>query len=121
MQNIDEWINQVVDLLNKLYGLPGIALVALMCLLGGYALRLCKCFPNNGIPLVVVIFGAAILPLISDFRSSPLPLRVWLVRNILVGALIGLCTWLFHNSVIKKLENKIPWIRDLLARPPDET
>ena len=115
MNQVNEWINELVEALNALYGLPGIALVALFCLLVGYALKLCKRFPNEGIPLVLVILGGALLPLISDFRGSPLPLRIWLVRNVLVGMLIGLCTWLAHKLIIKRIEAKIPWVAEFLG------
>ena len=120
MQNVNEWLNQLVEFLNQLYGLPGIALVALLCLAGGYALRLCKCFPNEAIPLVLVVLGAALLPLISDFRESALPLRIWLVRNVIVGALIGLSTWLFHKVILKRVEEKFPWIKAVLDGPSDK-
>lgn len=114
IHRVNEWINELVEFLNHLYGLPGIALVALMCLLGGYFLKSQHWFPNQGIPTALVILGAALLPLISDFRDSPLPLRVWLVRNLVVGALVGLGTWAFHRLILKRIEDKIPWLGQFL-------
>lgn len=111
--NID--IEEVVEMLNKLQGAPAIVLVALACLCAGWVLRLMKAFPNGGIPLAIILLGAILNPLLSDCRSSALPLRIWLVRSIVVGAIIGVATWVTHKLIISRLESKIPWLGAALA------
>lgn len=114
MDTLNDWLTELTDALNALYGLPGIALVALLCLVGGYVLKLQRWFPNEAIPLALVLMGGGLLPLVSDWAGSNLPFRIWLVRNLIVGCLIGLGTWLGHKLVIKRIEDKIPWLREFL-------
>ena len=100
-------IDQIIGYLNQLYGLPAAALVFLSCIAVGYALRFIKAFPNGGIPVAVILWGAIIMTLVADARASNMPLRVWVVRNVLVGLFIGFCSWLFHNMILSKVED---WI-----------
>jgi hypothetical protein len=114
MIQVNEWLNELSTFLNNLYGLPGITVVFVFCLFMGYVLKITKPFPNVAIPWLIIVIGGAVLPLISDFRDSPLPLRIWLVRNLVFGMLIGLLTWIFHNKILSKIEDKIPFLKDWL-------
>ena len=110
MNQINEWLSDAVDILNKLNGAPSILLVAILCLMLGYILVYSRSFPNRAVPLVVIFAGAAIMPLMSDFKNSPYGLRVWLLRNIVVGAIIGALTWVLHSMLLIR----IPWLKAAL-------
>ena len=103
--NIETVIDAPVAWLNQLYGLPAIALVFLSCIVLGYVLKLVKGFPNDGIPLAVILWGAILLPLLTEYK--PGGLRIWLLKNILVGVIAGFIAWLFHNKILAKIEDKL--------------
>lgn len=98
-------IDQAIGWLNQLYGLPAAALVLISCLAVGYVLRFIKAFPNNGIPVAVVLWGAIAMTLVADSRATSMSLRVWIVRNVLVGLAIGFISWLIHNLLLSKVED----------------
>lgn len=105
MQEAGQKLDQLSELLNQLYGLPAIALVGILCLMAGWLLKTQSWFPNDGIPLVVILLGGAFLPLMSDWLSSKLPFRIWLVRNLVVGCIVGAGAWLMHKTVIKRIRD----------------
>lgn len=105
MDSIETLLDQAAKALNQLYGLPAGLLVLVSCIVVGYVLRLVKRFPNDGIPVVVILWGGAFLPLLADIESE-MPWRVWFVKNLLVGLTIGLAAWLLHNKVISKIEDR---------------
>lgn len=110
--NID--LDRLVDLLHQLYGLPADLLVGLLCIVVGYVLRLIKSFPNNAIPLCCVILGAVFLPIIEEPCPAGTTLIAWRVRNVIIGMIIGCAAWLFHRLVLKRVEDKFPWLKNLL-------
>lgn len=115
MDTIESYIDQAVDLLQKLNGLPAIALVAISCLVVGYVLRFIKKFPNDAIPVVVTIWGMW-YAVVADANNT-IPLRVWTVRNLLIGLVVGFLAWLFHNLILSKIEDKIPFLKNLFSEP----
>ena len=102
-----ELIDKAIGVLNQLYGLPAFALVFCSCIVVGYILRFVKRFPNDGIPVAVVLWGGIIMTLVADTRATSMPARVWVVRNILVGMIFGLVAWLTHKVALSRLED---WI-----------
>ena len=114
-------LDQALALLNSVYGLPGHILVGLTCIILGYSLRFFRKFPNEGIPLVCMLWGMVFNPLIADERAAGTSLRLWMVRNILVGFVIGAGAWAVHRYVIKKFEEKIPFLGPLLAEADKRT
>lgn len=108
-------LDYAISLLNAISSLPGHVLVGLTCLIVGYALRFIRRFPNDGIPLVSILWGMVINPLLADVRESGTPLRLWLARNIMVGLVIGAVTWALHRYILKKIEEKIPILGPALA------
>jgi hypothetical protein len=103
-----------IQLLNSLYGLPSSLLVGITCIIFGYALRLAKNFPNNGIPLACILWGMTFTPLISDIPAHT-SFRVWLGRNILLGAIIGAGAWLAHKWLLKRVEDRVPLLGSMLS------
>lgn len=104
---MSDYIDQAINALNKLYGLPAAALVLLSCVAVGYVLRFIKRFPNDGIPVAVILWGAVAMSLVADSRAANMSLRVWIVRNVLVGLGIGFGAWVTHKMVLSKIED---WI-----------
>jgi hypothetical protein len=107
-------LDQIVSALNVLYGLPSHILVGLSCIGLGYTLRFFKRFPNDGIPLACVFWGMLFNPMMAE-RTPGSPLRIWLVRHILIGLIIGLTAWVLHKKVLKKIEANIPVLGEMLA------
>jgi len=106
-------VDGIISVLNSLYGLPGHVLVGLTCIIFGYVLRFIRSFPNSGIPLACVLWGMVFNPLIADAATSSL--RVWYVRNILIGAVIGAGAWAIHRWLFSRVEADIPILGDALA------
>lgn len=108
-----ETLNDILSALDKIQGWPTTALVFATCIVFGYALRFIKRFPNDGIPVAVILWGAVFMLLLADPRPHDMPARVWTVRNLLVGLAIGFFAWILHKVILTKLEG---W---LAARFPD--
>jgi len=109
-------VKQIEDFLGTIYDLPGYMLVGLSCIVFGYCLRFLKKFPNDGIPLACMLWGMIFNPLIADERPTDASLRVWLVRHILMGLIIGAGAWLTHKYLLSRFEASIPGFGSLLAR-----
>jgi hypothetical protein len=111
-------IEQVLSWLDKLQGLPSAGLIFVLCLAIGYAWRglTLKWFPNQAIPMVVMLTGALSMMLVADGRPTTMPHHVWAVRNLAVGFIIGAVAWLVHNYALSKLEtwlaSKYPGLND---------
>lgn len=100
-------IESILQWLDKLQGLPAIALVFISCVITGYTLRFIKRFPNDGIPVAVVLWGAVAMLVIADPRASTVPPRIWIMRNLLIGFALGFVAWLIHKALLSKIED---WI-----------
>lgn len=118
MNSIEDLLEQITDTLQKLYGLPAGTLVLFSCIVIGYVLKLFKKFPNDGIPIAVILWGGVLYPLIAD-SDNDLTLRVWLVRNLIIGLVIGFAAWLLHNKILSKLEEKLGLFGEKTTTTPD--
>ena len=98
IEAFNEFLTQLVEVLAKLNGLPGFALVFLLCLGFGFLLKTISRFPNEAIPLAVVLMGAIFNTLLADPKADTLPFRLWLFKNVVVGALVGLAAWGVHHN-----------------------
>lgn len=116
MEALQNEIQTVVDLLQKVDGLPACALTCLFCFIVGFVLKRVGSFPNTAIPAVVVLVGMVLYPLLADsknpmFEDAP---RIWTARAIIIGGVYGFVTWLFHNQVVKRF---FPTIADDQTKP----
>ena len=111
----DNIVEQILHGLNVVNGLPGHAVVGLSCIIMGYTLRFIKRFPNDGIPLACILWGMAFNPMIADVRLPGTSLRIWLVRNALLGLIIGGGAWMLHKYLLSRIEDKIPGLSQKLA------
>jgi len=102
-----DYLNSLLSALDKIQGLSAAALICFGCIVLGYILRFIKKFPNDGIPVAVILFGSAMMLFLADPRPTAMPARIWSVRNLLVGAIIGFVAWMLHKVVLSKIEEYI--------------
>lgn len=127
-----ETLDKILSYLNRIEGLPGVALVFLSCIIAGYVWRCIpwKWFPNSVIPIIVILWGAFAQSFMADARASAMPFRVWFLRNVIVGSVIGFIAWLTHNLILTKVEDwllgQVPRLGDTMvfrkgegSKPPD--
>ncbi len=115
MNELNDAITKMVDILGRLNGLPGYALVFLLCLGMGFLLKTVTRFPNDAIPLAVVLMGAIFNSLIADTKADNIPFRLWIFKNAIVGAIVGLCAWGIHKN-----RYRIPILKNFF-KPEDQT
>lgn len=103
METLNEWLS----LLDKIQGLSAAALVFLSCIVMGYVWRFIhlKWMHNDSIPLFVILWGAFAFSMIADPVKDETPWRVWVLKNVICGAVIGLLAWILHNYAIKRVED----------------
>ena len=102
---LENSLDQITHSLQSLAGAPASTLIIIGCIILGFVLKRIKIFPNDAIPVVVVLTGAVLYPLIADDRND-LPLRVWIIRNALLGLAHGFAAWLIHNQVLSRIMPK---------------
>lgn len=108
MDTINDYLDQGTQLLGKLNGLPGYMLVLLSCFAVGFIIkRWAKRIPNESIPTVVALWGAVFNSVIADPCADTVPFRIWLVKNALVGFIIGVIAFSSHRYVWKPLLRKL--------------
>lgn len=121
--NLDS-INDVLASLDKLQGVSATALVFFVCLCVAYAWRALnvKWFPNDAIPVAVMLCGALVMAFIADGRPTTMPHHVWTVRNLAVGFVIGAVSVVLQNYVFDWLASKIPGLSNtaLFTKNPTE-
>src|ERR1700686_2815394 len=83
-------LDELLDVVNSLYGLPAIALVAILCLVIGYALRLTRAFPDSGIPLVCTIVGGIGNVMFAPGADGTIALIAPRTKYFIVGTVVGL-------------------------------
>lgn len=118
INQIDLWIGTLNGLLSKLWGLPYLSTVFILCFVVGLFLRNSQRFPNDAIPFVVIVCGGVFAPLLADPRADTLPLRIWVAKNVVLGVIIGIVTWVSHRYALKPIARKVPWLSWLA--PTDE-
>lgn len=118
--DVVQWVEQAKYWVDQLYHLPNALLVGLSCVVVGYILRRWKSFPNEAIPVVVVLWGAFFTSFMAPVRPSAANVSAWRVKNALVGFIVGFAAWGLHYYVLSKLEDKFPWLKKLLVGSPDD-
>lgn len=111
---LDSLLTQTADLLGRLYSVPGYVMVFLSCLGFGYGLKKFRRFPNEAIPLAVIMWGTIWTMAIADPRADNFPLRVWMVKNLVFGSLIGAAAWALHAN-----RRRIPLLKKLFPESDD--
>jgi hypothetical protein len=109
-------MDQLLQLNDKLMGLPAGVLVFGACIALGYAIKMTERIHNTAIPLVVMLAGVVLFALMAPTKLETEVLRIWLVKNVCVGWIIGFGAWMAHKLVLKKIEDKLGMFSD----PPKE-
>jgi len=104
-----DWLENILSILNKLEGLNAGALVFFSCIGLGYLLKFIKRFPNDSIPLVILLWGPLFMMFIADARSTTMSARVWVGRNLLVGLVIAALAWGAHYYFLYRIER---WFKE---------
>jgi hypothetical protein len=108
------------DKIDQLYGAPGWALTVLACIVIGYVLKGVKCFPNGVIPVFVIFAGCILGVFFAGVEPAKYNHLEWLVRNGVIGIILGFIAWVLHAQLIKRVEEKIPLLRGLSAQLEEE-
>jgi Phage holin family Hol44, in holin superfamily V len=106
IESINTWLEQIVSVLGKLYGVPGYALVFLTCVVAGYVVKVLPNVPNNVIPWLLVGIGPILNMMVADTRADEFPIRIWIVKNFIIGFLISGGAMWFHRKFLKPMEEK---------------
>ena len=106
------------DLIAQLTSLGPEALVGLIIIVAGYVIRLLPWPPGRWIPVLCLVLGAVLYPLLAKPGPADLAVRHPAVRQVLVGFLIGFLSWIGHNKFLAPLETKLPWLQAALDSPP---
>jgi len=88
----------------SLIGAPAGLLIFILCIACGYVWKMVRVLPNRFIPLVVMLTGALLYPLLMWTKEGP-PVPV-IVRNSILGFIVGFAAWLFHRLLLKRIEDK---------------
>lgn len=109
-------MNDILKALENVQNLSAAAMTFAASIICGYILRCIKKFPNDGIPLVVILTGCINMMVLADPRSSEVPIRIWITRHLIAGAIIGFIAWMSHKAVLSKLEDYLAQRFDIVAR-----
>ena len=112
--NLDN-INDLLQVLDKIQGASSTLLVVGVCIIVGYCLKLIKKFPNDAIPVVVIISGAALMMFLADGRPTTMPKRIWEVRNLCIGVIYGFIAWGIHYWGLSYAEQ---WLSSKFGKTP---
>ena len=89
--------------------------VLVSCFAVGYVLRCWRRFPNDLIPLAVVFWGGFSNLMLCNEHGPSLTLNQERFLYGLIGMAIGLIAWIVHKKGLKKIENRIPFLANLLS------
>lgn len=106
MDKLDTWLDHLVYALDRLGALPAAALVFLACLALGYVIRSIRWLDNSRIPGVCICAGGILKLLSAEWPDGP-NWRVWMMREVLFGLIIGWLAWEFHDKILAQCENAI--------------
>lgn len=116
-------INDLFGLLDKIQGWGIPPIVVAVCIIFGYILKCIKKFPNDAIPLVVIIAGAIGMLILSPPTPQGSVVRAWHFRNFSIGLIFGFVAWMIHNIMLSRIEDylstKFQFVGNLLGKNPD--
>ncbi len=104
MTNAIPYWDTLVRWNESLIGAPAGLLIFILCIAMGYVWKMVRVLPNRFIPLVVMLTGAVLYPLLMWTKEGP-PVPV-IVRNAILGFIVGFAAWLFHRLLLKRIEDK---------------
>lgn len=108
------------DLINQVTSLGPEALTIAILIVLGYVVRAIPRMPDlvvRLLPVTCLVLGAVLYPLLAPAPAPDPRLRHPMVRLVLVGILLGFLAWVLHNKFLKRLEDRIPFLKGLLGDP----
>lgn len=115
-----QWIAWAERVNNYLTGAPAGILTIVICIVAGWVLKSWRRFPNEAIPLSVVMVGVVWFMLMAPAKSNETALRIWLGRNAAIGSGLGLFAWGVHYFVLSRFEDSLPLLGKLLSKAKAE-
>lgn len=106
-------IDQLIHWNEQLWGAPSGVLVVLFAVALGYLLKTLPGVNNRYIPLTVVAFCTVAFMLVAPPRAADMVVRIYLVRNFLIGFILGFLAWAFHAQILKR------WVDPKIFKPSD--
>jgi len=98
-----EKVNHYNDVL---MGAPIGVLIFIFCIVASYMLVWIPAINNKWIPGIILAIGIGGFMLAAP--RGELPLRIWVVKNFIMGFIIAGAAWFIHNRRLKKLEGETP-------------
>jgi MFS superfamily sulfate permease-like transporter len=107
------YLQHVSEVATTIFNLAPAPFTVVITLVLCYIPRIWPKFPNDKIPWVCIIVGTLIFSGLNDRNPSMELIKYW-IRTISAGFVFSLATWLLHNQIISKFEDKLPIIGKLL-------
>ena len=114
--DLKEIIDQISVCLKGAQSLQSWQWAAIFTLIFGYLCRKMpeRWLPNEAIPWMCIVVGA----LTTMYFAPPAPddaylVKVWRGVNMGIGIIVGFLVWLLHRFILKKIEDKFPWLKDV--------
>lgn len=104
-------VQVVTDIFNQIFSSKPEILLVIGIIALGYGLKAIPQFPNQLIPLVNLLIGGSVYPLISSPGSVDYAMRYPIVRQVLCGLIIGCAAHYVHALLLKK------WLDKYLPSP----
>lgn len=83
----------------------------------GYILRGVKWVNNDWIPNINLVVGTAVYVMLNLRKARPdMTHTEFLIRVVFTGLVISFAAWKFHETILSRVEDKVPWLRDWIGR-----
>jgi hypothetical protein len=101
-------VDQVFTGLNHLHNMSGEVLIFIVCVALGFALRKWTELKLRVTASAVVAAGAVLNVVMAEGKgSATMPFRIWAMRSLLIGVIIGCVAFLADTVIVSRLKG---WI-----------
>ena len=98
--------NQITDAINWLLNLGAAPFTGIACWIFCYVFRAIPVFPNRWIPIICIVTGGIVFPILNPHASSIAPAAFY-AHSIVGGLAIGIAAWLTHDKWAGRIEDAI--------------
>ena len=113
--NLTDLISQTSAYASMLFNLAPAPFTVLIVIAACYILRLVKKFPNDWIPTACLVIGVIVFCVLNE-RAPGMSAARFYFRSFFTGLVLGFAAWAFHDYFLSQIENRIPILKNLLAR-----
>lgn len=99
-------VQVITDIFNQILSSKPEILLTLFIIALGYTLKSIAVFPNRFIPLMNLLIGGIVYPLISSPGNVDYAMRYPIVRQVICGLIIGCAAHYIHALFLKKWLDK---------------